>query len=261
MTVDSIFYIIFLFLFGLALGSFLNVIIYRLPRKESIIFPGSHCPSCGTPIKYRDNIPVMGYIFLRGRCRRCSSPISVKYPLIELFTGCMVVILYFIHGFNINFAADIILGSILLVAAVIDEEHMIIPNRLTYPGFIIAIILSLRWGLKGIIRGFCGIFPGLIILGFMYIIGKLLFKRESIGMGDFKLIFVIGFFVGPLWSTVIVFLAILIGGFWGLFQLLAGKKHIGQEVPFGPFISAGGFIVLFFRDQLFFLIDQYVKMF
>ena len=154
MSVDFIIYIIFIFLFGLALGSFLNVLIYRLPRKESIIYPGSHCPSCGTLIKYRDNIPVVGYILLRGRCRTCSISISVMYPLIEIFTACMVISLYFIHGFNINFAADIILGSILLVAAVIDAEYMIIPNRLTYPGFVIAVILSLRWGLKGIISGF-----------------------------------------------------------------------------------------------------------
>jgi len=243
--------------FGLLLGSFLNVIIYRLPRKESIVFPGSRCPACGVPIKYRDNIPIVSFLLLRGQCRACSARISWRYPLIEFVTGCMVMILFAINGLSLNFIADTVLGVILLAAAMIDIEYMIIPNRLTYSGMIIGSFLSLRWGWDGILRGFMGIFAGILILSVMFLLGKLLFRRESVGMGDFKLVFVIGLFFGPFWCFIGLILAILIGGMWGLFQLVTGRKQMGQEVPFAPFIAAGGFCVLFFKVQIIFLVEQY----
>ncbi|MBT4484786.1 MAG: prepilin peptidase [Candidatus Latescibacteria bacterium] len=246
--------------FGLSLGSFLNVIIYRLPRKESIVFPGSHCTHCDSPILYRDNIPVAGFILLRGKCRACRTPISWRYPLVEAVTGCMVIVLFTLNGFTLNFAADTALAAILLAAAMIDLKHMIIPNRLTYPGTLIAAGLSFRWGLDGIVRGIQGGLVGIFILSIMYYIGKLMFKKESMGMGDIKLAFVIGVFVGPFWCLIALVLAILVGGIFGIIQLATGKKNIAQEVPFGPFLATGGFCVLFFKSQIIYLIEQYLKM-
>ena len=248
--------------FGLSVGSFLNVVIYRLPRNVSIVFPASHCIVCGTPIKYRDNIPIVGYILLHGRCRECSSSISIIYPLVEFFTGCMFIALYILHGgLTLNFIADVILGAILIVASVIDARYMIIPDRLTYPGFLIAVTLSLRWGWSGVFRGIQGVMAGLVILLIMYVMGRLIYRRESVGMGDFKLVFVIGFFVGPLWCFISLAFAIIFGGIWGIFQLFSGKKRMGEEVPFGPFIGVGGFFVLFFKFQILFFIDRYLSMF
>ncbi|HUT62830.1 MAG TPA: prepilin peptidase [Anaerolineae bacterium] len=248
-------------LFGLSLGSFLNVLIYRLPRKESIVFPGSHCPVCGTSIKYRDNIPIVGFILLRGRCRECSTPISLRYPLVEFMMACIVVVLFIQNGFSVNFFAETTLGAILLTSACIDLQYMIIPDRLTYPGFFIAFLFSFRWGWNGFCRGIQGIIVVFLILAFMFLTGKLLFRRDSLGMGDFKLGCVLGFFVGPLWSFIAIVIAIVVGGIWGLFQLVTGKKMMGQEVPFGPFLAGGGFCVMFFKQHLLFLVEQYLSMF
>ena len=248
-------------LFGLSLGSFLNVLIYRLPRKESIVFPGSHCPVCGAPIKHRDNIPIVGFILLRGRCRECSTTISWRYPLIEFITACMVMVLFVQNGLSVNFFAETTLGAILLTSAFIDLQHMIIPDRLTYPGFLIAVVFSFRWGWNGIFRGIQGVLAGFFILAFMFLTGKLLFRRDSLGMGDFKLGIVLGFFVGPLWCFIAVVIAIVIGGTWGLFQLVTGEKKMGQEVPFGPFLAVGGLCVLFFKRHILFLVEQYLHTF
>ncbi|MBN1290334.1 MAG: prepilin peptidase [Candidatus Latescibacteria bacterium] len=277
MSIEFLLYVIFFGLFGSMLGSFLNVVIYRLPRKESIVFPGSRCPECNTPIKYRDNLPVVGYLLLGGRCRSCSEPISYIYPLVELLTAFMVIGLFvlnwnrfngsFFSGslfhkpFLTNFLADVSLGSVLLVAFAIDLRHMIIPDSLNLLGGIIAVILSFRWGYAGIVRGIGGAFVGLAILTVMIIMGRLLFKREGIGMGDMKLAVVIGLFVGPLWSFITFIIAVFAGGIWGAYTLLTKRVEKGQEVPFGPFIAIGGYSVLFFKREIFFLIDRYLSLF
>lgn len=260
MVFDYYFYLIIVALVGLIIGSFVNVCIYRIPRRESIISPPSHCPVCGVPIRYRDNIPLVSYIILRGKCRSCSAPISLQYPLVEFFTACLLVLLFIIHGLTLNFFADAFLGILLLTVAFIDAQHMIIPNRITYPGFIIGVINSLRWGSKGFIRGIEGVIAGLLILTFMYFIGRLLFKKESVGMGDFKLLCVIGFFLGPLLSIAVLVIAIVIGGLWGSYLIITKKAGRESEVPFGPYIAIGGIVVLFFRYQILSIIEGYISM-
>jgi leader peptidase (prepilin peptidase)/N-methyltransferase len=245
-------------LFGSALGSFLNVVIYRLPRRESILFPGSHCPVCGAPIRYCDNIPVLSFILLKGKCRVCGASISWMYPLIEVLTAFMAVILFVLNYSFMNFIADLSLGSILLVACVIDLRHMIIPDYLNVAGGIMAVIMSFRWGTAGIVRGLTGAGVGFVVMVLMMMLGKLLFKRQGMGMGDLKLALVIGLFVGPFWCFVTCANAVFIGGLWGIAQLLAGRIKTGQMVPFGPFIALGGFSVLFFKHQILFLVDRYL---
>lgn len=243
-------------LFGLMIGSFLNVLAWRLPRRESIVFPGSHCPGCGAAIRFYDNIPVLSYLVLRGKCRACGIRISPVYPAVELFTCLMFIRLYILQGgMTVHFFANIVFGSILIVAAVTDLRHMIIPDRLTFPGMALAALFSLRWGLFGIIRGLLGVLAGLAVLGFMYALGKLIFKREGVGLGDFKLAVVIGLFAGAYWSFVIFALAVFAGGIWGVAHIAAGRFTRGQEVPFGPFIAAAGLLVLMFREQIYALIS------
>ena len=258
---ESFIFIIFICIFGLVLGSFLNVVIYRLPRKESIVFPPSYCPLCKKPIKYFDNIPILSFLILGGQCRSCSAKISWIYPLIEFITVSMGIVFYLINGFSINFFADYSLGSILLVAAIIDTRYMIIPDRLNFTGVIIAIFISFWRGFTGIKRGIAGAFLGLLVLIVMYVMGKMIFKREGVGFGDVKLAFVIGFFLGPFWCLMALILAIMIGGIWGIIQLASGGKKIGMQVPFGPFLALGGFLVLFFREQIIYLVEQYLSIF
>jgi leader peptidase (prepilin peptidase)/N-methyltransferase len=246
-------------LFGLAVGSFLNVLIYRLPRSQSIAFPASHCPSCETPILYRDNIPILGYLLLRGRCRACGIPISPMYPLIELITGCMFLYLFAVHGLSVVFLRNAALSCILLVVFVIDMRHMIIPDQLTISGGIIALIFSLFFGVNGVVRAFGGAIVGIFILLIMALMGRIIFKRDSMGLGDFKLAIVTGFFLGPIWNLIALAAAVLFGGIWGIIRLSAGKAKPGEEIPFGPFIAAGCFVILFFREQILFLVNTYLS--
>jgi len=256
---ESPFYLFAAFLFGSILGSFLNVLVYRLPRGESIVTPGSRCPSCGARIRYYDNIPILSFFLLKGRCRDCSARIPLRYPLVEFVTGFMAAAIFALQGPSIQLFADTALGVLLLAAAMIDFRHMIIPNRLTYPGMLIGLFFSLQWGWFGFLRGIHGAVAGVLILCFMYFLGKLLFNREGLGMGDVKLAAAMGFFLGPFWNVVALVLAVFFGGSAGILQMALGRRRPGQEVPFGPFLALGGLCVIFFRRQLLFLVERYLN--
>ena len=168
--------------------------------------------------------------------------------------------MFIINGLSINFIADFSLGAILLVTTMIDTKYMIIPDRLNLTGAIIAIFISFWRGFDGIVRSLAGGLIGLLLLTAMLWMGKLFFKREGVGFGDIKLAIVIGLFVGPLWCFVTILFAIIIGGMWGIIQLAVGKGVIGKQIPFGPFIAFGGFLVLLFRIQILYLIEQYISL-
>ncbi len=247
--------------FGLIIGSFLNVLAYRLPRNESIVLPASHCPSCGKPVRPWDNIPVISYILLAGRCRFCKIRISPVYPLVESFTAFMFVFLFVIHGPNIRFVSDAFLSCTLIVVFVTDIRHMIIPDLLTFPAGAIAVVLSIFSGVNGILRAFEGALLGFALILIMALMGRFLFKRESMGFGDFKLAFVTGLFLGPFWNLTALVLAIFIGGLWGIALMAIGKTESGKEIPFGPFIASGCFIVLIFRMTILSLMSRYLALF
>lgn len=248
-------------LFGLAIGSFLNVIIYRLPRGESIVYPASHCPNCGTPIRYRDNVPILGYLLLHGKCRSCGAGISIQYPLIESISGCMFGILFFLYGPSLSFLSQAILGSILLAAVVIDLQFMIVPDRLMLVGGILGGLVSLGFGWAGVLRALSGALAGVLILAVMLGIGWLLYRRESVGWGDFKLTAVTGLFLGPLFNSTALAFAVLIGGIWGILLLIFGKSISGREIPFVPFIAAGCFMMMFFGGKILLLINSYLQLY
>lgn len=232
-------------LFGLAVGSFLNVCICRLPEGESVVSPPSHCPGCGQCIRWFDNIPLLSYIVLRGRCRNCGASISWQYPLVEFATGVLFAATAAVFGLGAETLVYLLLLSALVVITVIDLHHQIIPDRITLPGIPLGLILGalvLPVGLKDALIG-C-----LLGGGAYYLIAVL--SRGGMGGGDIKLMAMLGGFLG--WKGVV--LTTLIGSFTGaaagLFLMAVKGKGRKHAIPFGPFLALGAMFSIFVGDSL-----------
>lgn len=239
------------FFVGAMFGSFLNVCIHRIPLKLSLFSPGSYCPNCKVHIRWYDNIPVVSYLFLRGRCRDCSYRIPLRYPLVELIAGLSAMVLIKHYGYSVLSIEYIVLVYILIVVTMIDLEHLIIPNEVIIPGigagFIFLLMNKIGIGWVNALLG------GLLMGGFLYAsggLGKLLFRKESMGMGDVKLGVLIGIFIGWKWVIVALFLTFFSAGFYGLMGLIAGRIKFGQKVPFAPFLFLGTLLTLFTGDWI-----------
>lgn len=240
---------------GLAVGSFLNVVVHRLPLGESLNHPGSHCPSCGHPVRRRDNVPVVSWLLLRGRCRDCGARISARYPLLELVTAALWVAVVAVKWDD---AADIALGLLLvtlMVAVVpIDLEHRLILNRLTYPAAVLALIIGLALDLDGV--------PEQLIAaaaaGGFFLAAALVYPR-GMGLGDVKLAFVMGLLLGRAVAPA-VFAALISGVLVGAVVIARVGAERGRKVkvPFGPFLAAGSILALFVGDEL---VDAYLETF
>lgn len=240
------FYLLATFGFGLIVGSFLNVCIYRLPLKKSIVFPASHCPTCNTPLHFYDNVPLLSYLVLRGKCRHCKASIAYQYPLVELLTGLLFMFTVVRFGFNWSSLFYAFFQASLVVIVFIDAEHMIIPDKVTLPGMGVGFIASL-FSLTHIVwhQSLIGLLIG---GGFLYMAAVL--SRGGMGGGDIKLAAMMGAFLG--WQK--VFLAILSGAFLGsvigVSLILTGYKTRKDFIPFGPFLAWGGILALFWGDQI-----------
>jgi leader peptidase (prepilin peptidase) / N-methyltransferase len=232
---------ILLFGLGLVVGSFLNVCIHRLPREESIAWPASHCTTCNRPLSWYENVPLFSWALLRGRCRTCRSRISPRYPLVELATGVLFLAGYFAFGPTPLLPVRLAFACAMVVLFAIDLEHQILPNEITLPGiaigFICSLILPPGWksSLIGLFVG--GVFPFLIAEAYLRIRG-----REGMGMGDFKMLAMVGAFLGwPLvWVTLILscILGIVIGGG----ALLISRRGMSTRIPFGTFIAVAALV-------------------
>jgi leader peptidase (prepilin peptidase) / N-methyltransferase len=235
------------FLIGLFIGSFLNVCIYRLPKGESILFPPSRCPDCNHRLGVIDLIPVISYLFLRGRCRYCQSSISIRYPMVELLTG---IIFFFISKTFINYQLFfyLIFASILIVISFIDLKDRVIPDSLSVGGIIMGLIFNAIN--HNFVSALLGATIGFAALFLIAKIGKLVFKKEAMGEGDFYLAALLGAFLGWKLLLVAVFAAFLFGGGVSILLLISGRVKIGQELPFGPALCVGGLGALFFGQQL-----------
>lgn len=240
-------------IFGTIIGSFLNVCIYRIPNKESIAYPGSKCGNCNTSLKPLDLIPVLSYLFLKGKCRYCQSKVSIQYPLIELLNGALYVLLY--HYFDISLITITysILFSVLLTVAVIDYKTMRIPNPLVIFGLIVATIYLITASIYYmdiiiIPKGIAGMLLGATIIGICMLISLLLFKKQGMGMGDLKLLAMIGLFVGSQLVIYTIFIAVILGGIYAVLLLLTKRNE--SLFPFGPFISIGAVIGILWGDSL-----------
>ena len=235
---------------GAIVGSFLNVCIYRIPSGKSIVLPASHCPVCKNPIKIYDNIPVISYIILRGKCRNCNERISPIYPAIELLTAVMSLILFRKYGLSLEYLFSFVFTCALIVITFIDLRHQIIPDVITLPGiplFALAAIFFMdvtpRDSLIGILAG--GGFLYLIAFGY-----KLLTKREGMGGGDIKLLAMLGGFLG--WQSLwfIIMASSLIGAVAGISAMICKGKDIKYAIPFGPFLSIGAVAYIFWGNMV-----------
>ncbi len=237
-------------IFGAMIGSFLNVCIFRLPKEESIIWPGSHCPQCKKPIKFYDNIPLVSYILLGGKCRYCKGPISLQYPLVEGITALSSLFLYMKFGPSVSYLIYFALVAALIVITVIDLYHQIIPDGISLPGIGVGLLTSLINPHITFLDSLIGVLLGggsLFLVATFY---QWLFKREGMGGGDVKLLAMIGAFLG--WKAVIltILLSSLIGSITGLLIMVLKAKDFKYAIPFGPFLSLGAVISLFYGKEI-----------
>ena len=232
--------------FGLAFGSFLNVCILRLPHDRSLLKPPSSCPKCGHLIGWRDNIPVLSWLLLRGRCRWCRAPISGQYPLVEALVAGLWVASALYYGLTLHALAAALFATILLGIAITDARHYIIPDEFSFGGLAIGLLLSLRLGGPGLVEALLGGAVGFGLLQVVAVVGKWMFKEEAMGGGDIKMMAMVGAFVG--WKGVLltVFLGALVGTV--VFVPLTLKKK--RLVPFGVFLAVGAAVTFVAQDAI-----------
>lgn len=272
------------FLFGLLFGSFLNVVIYRLPLGESIVFPGSHCPYCNAEINWYDNIPVISYVFLlQGRCRSCRARISPVYPAVELLVACLYLLVFVIHRSQISvgawlpFAVDIVFVSLIVPLVFIDLRHKLLPNAITYPGF--ALLFMLRaivpdpWMLSHTPKPFgldtapvwaLSMFGSVLGAaaggGSLWLVREVYYRLrhvEGMGLGDVKMMLMVGAFLGWQLTLLTIFIGSLLGSIVGVLLIIRGGS-MKMQIPFGVFLGPAAIIALLIGQQL---IGWYIGMY
>jgi leader peptidase (prepilin peptidase)/N-methyltransferase len=263
-------------LFGAVVGSFLNVVIHRLPAGESIVFPGSRCPRCGAPIRPWDNVPVLGWLALRGRCRDCREPISPRYPLVELANALLWAALALRFDPGLHLLAMAAFCSALLAITMIDVDHWIIPDAITLPGILVGLAASFvappreslladllheALGLGRLPRplaapAFWDSLAALLLGGGLFYLVAVL-SRGGMGGGDIKLTAMMGAFLGMRDLGVAVFVGLVAGSAVGIALMIAGRKTRKDLIPFGPFLALGGVIAVFWARPL---VDGYLRL-
>ena len=242
------------FVFGAVLGSFLNVVIWRLPRGESLVSPPSRCPSCGAPVKPYDNIPILSWLLLRGRCRNCGARISARYPLVELLTAVLMALVPVFLGADEDVWIGFALVLILVPLTFIDLDHRILPNKITYPAVVVAIVLVAIFE--------TGDLPEHLIAGaaaFAFLFAAAWFYPKGMGVGDVKLAGVMGLFLGRNVAPALL-VAFLLGTIVGIGVMARKGVAAGRKtaIPFGPFLAAGALVGLYVGDEI---VDWYLDSF
>jgi leader peptidase (prepilin peptidase) / N-methyltransferase len=240
------------FIFGICFGSFLNVLIYRLPLEKSLIKPGSHCPKCNTPIKFYDNIPVLSYLILGAKCRKCKAPISIRYPLVEALAGALVVLAFFHFGFTVKGFEAALLSLLFIAIFFIDLEHYIIPDSLDLPWILIGLGISIIPGaLVGWLDSLIGIVVGGGVFFLVMWLGEKVFKKEAMGFGDVKFAAMLGAFIGWKYLLLVFVLASFIGSVVGVTLILISRRRDKSTyVPFGPFLVVAALTTIYFGDEI-----------
>jgi len=233
------------FIFGLLIGSFLNVVIYRLPEGESIAFTRSHCSECGTELGILDLIPVISFVLIKGRCRYCGTKLSYQYPLVELLTGVLFLIVFIKYYFSIKFWIYLLLISLLIAISFIDFKRQIIPNRITYLGIVIGLILSLLFDHITFIAALWGL---LIPSGFLLLIA--IITKGGMGVGDVKLAAMIGTYIGFKYTLIGIFIGSLFGSILGLGLIGLGIKERKDRIAFGPLIALGAVLMVLWGTEI-----------
>ena len=241
---------LFAFVFGAVVGSFLNVCIYRMPLDQSVVSPGSRCVGCGTAIRWYDNIPVISWLLLRGRCRFCQAPFSFRYPLVELITAVLSLLLFMKYGLSPSYGVMFLFCAALIVITFIDFDHQIIPDELSLPGIVLGFISSFFLPEPGWISSLLGAVAGwgslaLIFYGYLWLTG-----REGMGGGDAKLLAMMGAFLGLQAIPFIIFASSLVGTVAGLSIMAVQRKDRHLAIPFGPYLALGALLYIFVGPQL-----------
>lgn len=232
-------------LFGLAIGSFLNVVIARVPARRSLWRPRSACPGCGTAIAWHDNIPVLSFLVLGGRCRACGMPISWRYPIVELVTAAAFALAYVLLGPTPEFVVASALLAALIAITVIDLEHQLIPDVITLPGVLTGLALNVATGRVSWLDSAIG-----IILAAGLFLAVILLSGGGMGGGDLKLGAMLGAFLGWKAMLVALFVGVVCGGALAIVLLASGRARRKDPIPFGPFLAAGGAVALFWGDRI-----------
>ena len=267
---------------GAIIGSFLNVVIHRIPREQSIVFPNSACPACGTGLRPYDNIPILSYLILRGRCRSCSNPISIRYPVVEALTVLLFVALVLRDGTSYALPFDMAFVSALIALVFIDAEHMILPNAITYPGLVFALVTRLAlpylagpaqfddlpgllarlpqfpvWSLSFIGAALGALVGGgsLWLMGFVW---EKLRGVEAMGLGDVKMMFMVGAYLGWRLAVLTIFFGVFSGSIIGIAIMAKRGRNLQMMLPFGIFLGIGAVVSLFIGHRV---IEWYASQF
>ena len=262
--------------FGAVIGSFLNVVIHRLPREESIVFPNSRCPACGAAIGPLDNIPILSYAILRGRCRNCRAGISARYPAVELLTAILFALVTWHDGLTFALPFDLVFVSALLALVFIDAEHMILPNAITYPGLVFALVARVAvpylvgephfddlqslaagpladlplWG-ASLVGALIGALAGGGTLWMMGWLWEKLRGVEAMGLGDVKMMFMVGAYLGWRLTVLTIFLAVLSGSLTGIVLMLKQReRNLQMLLPFGVFLGTAAIGALLIGERI-----------
>jgi leader peptidase (prepilin peptidase)/N-methyltransferase len=238
------FFIVTAALFGLIVGSFLNVVIYRMPRGESIAYPASHCPSCAHPLSALENLPLLSWIVQRGRCRHCAASISARYPLVEAMTAALFALAVVIYGVSFDALAAAALAATLVAVVFIDLDHLMILDVVLVPAALVGLVEAIANG--RVVDALLGALAGAAIFGLLYVITR----GAGMGLGDAKLGLVIGLFLGLHLTVAATAFSFIFGSVLMLPVLAAGSRGRRDAVPFGPFLVLGALAALFAPNSL-----------
>lgn len=236
----------FVLVLGLFVGSFLNVCICRLPKEESVVFPSSHCPACKHRLSVLDLVPLVSYALLRGKCRYCGSPISARYPIVELLTSLLFLAVFLRFGTAADSIFYFIFVSVLIAVTFSDLETQTIHDSLSITGIAAGLLYGLYSG--SLLYSFLGMITGAFVFVLIRMLGKAVYKKEAMGEGDIFLAAALGAFFGLKGLFISVFLSFLIGAVVSVALLGSGMKQKGDEIPFGPYMAVSAVIVMFWGD-------------
>ncbi len=278
---NTVLYLSLVAVLGLLVGSFLNVVIYRLPeilkrqwktdcvsflaqenesapdstsdsddKPFNLVVPRSRCPRCGHLITAVENIPVLSFIFLKGRCRECKTPISIRYPLIEILSASLAVLVAWKYGFSYQAAMGIILSWALISLSLIDYDHMYLPDNITLPFLWLGLFLNLNGLFIDLSSAVIGAIAGYLVLWVVYQIFKKITGKEGMGYGDFKLLAMLGAWLGWQALPAIILISSLVGSIIGISLILLKQHHRDRPIPFGPYLAIAGWIVLLWGNDI-----------